>query len=311
MSLSKERCAELDELCRVFRIDVLKAVHSIQSGHPGGSLSVCEILTLLYQEEMNISADDPENPDRDRLVLCKGHAAPMLYRNLIEKGFLPKDSMATLRRINSQLQGHPSNHTPGVEMPSGPLGIGLSAAQGMAMGLKLNGSPARVYAILGDGELDEGAVWEAAASAPKFALSNLTAIVDYNKVQLDGTTDEVMPLRDLEGKWKAFGWSYGDSLLKLSIFGIFDVLGFSARIFCAAPRKRCKRNKQAPSAALLYYIERTARAGAKKCSMWNIAGAASPRRRGTAADEKIEAGTPSSESKKGGSTDPLHARVCR
>ena len=207
MSLSKERCAELDELCRVFRIDVLKAVHSIQSGHPGGSLSVCEILTLLYQEEMNISADDPENPDRDRLVLCKGHAAPMLYRNLIEKGFLPKDSMATLRRINSQLQGHPSNHTPGVEMPSGPLGIGLSAAQGMAMGLKLNGSPARVYAILGDGELDEGAVWEAAASAPKFALSNLTAIVDYNKVQRDGTTDEVMPLRDLEGKWKAFGWN--------------------------------------------------------------------------------------------------------
>ena len=207
MSLSKERCAELNELCRVFRIDVLKAVHDIQSGHPGGSLSVCEILTLLYQEEMNIDSKHPDDPDRDRLVLCKGHAAPMLYRNLIEKGFLPKDSMATLRRINSQLQGHPSNHTPGVEMPSGPLGIGLSAAQGMAIGLKLDGSPARVYAILGDGELDEGAVWEAAASAPKFGLSNLTAFVDYNKVQLDGTTDEVMPLRDLEGKWRAFGWN--------------------------------------------------------------------------------------------------------
>jgi transketolase len=207
MSLSPARVAKLNEQCRVFRIDTLKAIHSIQSGHPGGSLSVCEILTLLYQEIMNVDSSKPDDPDRDRLVLCKGHAAPMLYRNLIEKGFLPADSMSTLRRINSQLQGHPSNHTPGVEMPSGPLGIGLSAAQGMAMGLKLNNSPARVYAVLGDGELDEGAVWEAAASAPKFALDNLTAVIDYNKVQLDGTTEEIMPLRDLEGKWRAFGWN--------------------------------------------------------------------------------------------------------
>lgn len=205
--MNSEKAKELSELCNQFRKDVLTVLHEKQTGHPGGSLSVCEILTALYFDRMNVNPSDPSDPNRDRLVLCKGHAAPMLYRNLIEKGFLPKDSMATLRRINSQLQGHPSNHTPGVEMPSGPLGIGLSAAQGMAMGLKLNGSPARVYAILGDGELDEGAVWEAAASAPKFALSNLTAIVDYNKVQLDGTTDEVMPLRDLEGKWKAFGWN--------------------------------------------------------------------------------------------------------
>lgn len=205
--MNSEKAKELSELCNQFRKDVLTVLHEKQTGHPGGSLSVCEILTALYFDRMNVNPANPSDPNRDRLVLCKGHAAPMLYRNLIEKGFLPKDSMATLRRINSQLQGHPSNHTPGVEMPSGPLGIGLSAAQGMAMGLKLNGSPARVYAILGDGELDEGAVWEAAASAPKFALSNLTAIVDYNKVQLDGTTDEVMPLRDLEGKWKAFGWN--------------------------------------------------------------------------------------------------------
>lgn len=207
MSLNQERIGELNELCRVFRIDVLKAVHSIQSGHPGGSLSVCEILTLLYQEIMNLSPAKADDPDRDRLVLCKGHAAPMLYRNLIEKGFLPADSMASLRRINSQLQGHPSNHTPGVEMPSGPLGIGLSAAQGMAMGLRLNNSPARVYAIMGDGELNEGVVWEAAMSAPKFKLDNLTAVVDCNNVQLDGTTDEIMPLRDLAGKWKSFGWN--------------------------------------------------------------------------------------------------------
>lgn len=207
MSLTPERTAELNELCRTFRVDVLKAIHSIQSGHPGGSLSVCEILTLLYQEIMNVDSNKPDDPDRDRLVLSKGHAAPMLYRNLVEKSFLPKESMMTLRRIDSQLQGHPSNHTPGIEMPSGPLGIGLSAAQGMAMGLKLNNSPARVYAILGDGELDEGAIWEAATSAPKYKLNNLTAVVDHNKVQLDGTTDEIMPLRDLEGKWRAFGWN--------------------------------------------------------------------------------------------------------
>ena len=206
MPITKARAAQLSELCRQERIDVLKAIHGIQSGHPGGSLSVCEILTLLYQEKMNIGPDKLSDPDRDRLVLSKGHAAPMLYRNLIEKGILPKDCMQTLRRIDSNLQGHPSNHTPGVEMPSGPLGIGLSAAQGMAMGLKLNNSPARVYAILGDGELNEGAIWEAAASIPNFKLANLTAIIDHNKVQLDGTTDEIMPVRDIEGKWRAFGW---------------------------------------------------------------------------------------------------------
>lgn len=207
MPLSKARIAELNDLCKTFRIDVLKSIHGIQSGHPGGSLSVCEILTLLYQERLNIDANNPDDPNRDRLVLSKGHAAPMLYRNLIEKGFLPKDSMGTLRRIDSDLQGHPSNHTAGVEMPAGPLGLGLAAAQGMALGLRLNGSPARVYAILGDGETNEGAVWEAAMSAPKFKLSNLIAIVDHNRVQLDGTTDEIMPLRDMSAKWHSFGWN--------------------------------------------------------------------------------------------------------
>ena len=207
MPLSDERAQELYELCRRFRIEALSAIHGAQSGHPGGSLSVCEILTLLYQERMNISAGNADDPDRDRLVLSKGHAAPMLYVNLIEKGFLPKESMATLRCVDSELQGHPCNHTPGVEMPAGPLGLGLSAAQGMAMGLKLNGSPARVYAILGDGELDEGAVWEAAMSAPKFELDNLCAVVDLNGVQLDGTTDEIMPIRDVAGKWHSSGWN--------------------------------------------------------------------------------------------------------
>ena len=207
MPLTDKRASELTELCRRFRVEALTAIHGAQSGHPGGSLSVCEILTLLYQERMHVSADAQDDPDRDRLVLSKGHAAPMLYVNLIEKGYLPADSMQTLRRIDSELQGHPSTHTPGVEIPAGPLGLGLSAAQGMALGLKLNASPARVYAILGDGELNEGCVWEAAMSAPKFALDNLCAVVDWNRVQLDGTTDEIMPIRDLAGKWRSFGWN--------------------------------------------------------------------------------------------------------
>ena len=205
MSLTAERVQELEELCRVFRVDVLTAIHGIQSGHPGGSLSVCEILTLLMQERMNLKT--PDDPHRDRLILSKGHAAPMLYRNLVEKGFLPADAMGTLRQIDSLLQGHPSVHTPGVEMPAGPLGLGLSAAQGMALALRADGSKARVWAILGDGEINEGCIWEAAMSAPKFKVSNLCAIVDWNGVQLDGTNDEIMPLGDLEAKWKAFGWN--------------------------------------------------------------------------------------------------------
>lgn len=220
MPLSDNRAEELKELCRKFRIDALTAIHGAQSGHPGGSLSVCEILTLLYQERMNVSPERMEDPNRDRLVLSKGHSAPMLYVNLMEKGFLPKNSLMTLRCIDSDLQGHPSMHTPGVEMPAGPLGLGLSAAQGMAMGLKLDHSTARVYAILGDGELNEGCVWEAAMSAPKFALDNLCAVIDWNHVQLDGTTDEIMPIRDLAGKWRAFGWNViecdGHDLIALS-----------------------------------------------------------------------------------------------
>lgn len=206
MALSVERIEELNALCKRFRIDVLTAIHAAQSGHPGGSLSACEMLTYLYQEHMNLDAEHPDDPDRDRLVLSKGHAAPMLYRNLAEKGFFPVERMSQLRKLGG-LPGHPSMHVPGVEMPGGPLGQGFPAAQGMAMALKLNGSKAKVYAILGDGELNEGVIWETAMSAPKFGLDNLIAIVDYNKVQLDGTTDEVMPLRDLAAKWEAFGWT--------------------------------------------------------------------------------------------------------
>lgn len=204
MALSPQRRAELMELCREFRIEALTAIYKAQSGHPGGSLSVCEILTLLYQERMHVPSLD--DPDRDRLLLCKGHAAPMLYAQLVHKGYLPASSMDSLRRVDSLLQGHPTNHIPGVDIPSGPLGIGLAAAQGMAMGLKLNASPARVYAVLGDGELDEGCVWEAVTSAVKYKLDNLCAVVDRNGVQLDGRTEDIMPLGDVPARWAASGW---------------------------------------------------------------------------------------------------------
>ena len=206
MSLTPERTRELAALCRRFRIEALTAIEAVQSGHPGGSLSVCEILTLLYQERMNLRAGALDDPNRDRLVLSKGHAAPMLYVNLAEKGILPRESLQTLRRIDSELQGHPCYSTPGVEMPAGPLGLGLGAAEGMAMGLRLSGSRARVYAILGDGELNEGAIWEAAGSCVKYKLDNLTAVVDWNKLQLDGPLETVMPQRDIPAKWRAFGW---------------------------------------------------------------------------------------------------------
>ncbi|NLT40020.1 MAG: transketolase [Clostridiales bacterium] len=207
MPLSDTRRAELEALCRKFRIDVLTALHEAQSGHPGGSLSVCEILTVIYFEKARLDSSDPGWADRDRIVLSKGHAAPMLYRILAEKGYFPLEEMKTLRKIDSLLQGHPSMHTPGVDISSGPLGVAFGAAQGMAIAKKLDGSNARVYAILGDGETEEGAVWEVAMSAVKFKLDNLTAVLDLNGVQLDGKTEDIMPLGDVPAKWRAFGWN--------------------------------------------------------------------------------------------------------
>ena len=205
--MTMEERQRLEALCHQFRIDVLTTLHGKQTGHPGGSLSVCEILTTLYFHHANVDAKDPKNPDRDRIALCKGHAAPMLYRALAEKGFFPVEEMNTLRDFNTRLQGHPcSRELPGVELTSGPLGLGLSASLGMAIGLKLNGSSARVYAVLGDGETNEGAVWEAFMSAAKYKADNLCAILDWNKVQLDGTTDDIMPTGDMRAKVESFGW---------------------------------------------------------------------------------------------------------
>lgn len=207
MSLSALRQEEVKKLCRKFRIDVIETLHARQTGHPGGSLSVCEILTVLYFEKAKVDPANPQWPERDRIVLTKGHAAPMLYRVLAEQGFFPVEEMGTLRQMDSRLQGHPcALSTPGVELSTGPLGLGLSASLGMALGLRLSKIESTVYAVMGDGELNEGPVWEAAMAAAKFKADNLIAIVDYNRVQLDGTTDEIMPLGDLAAKFAAFGW---------------------------------------------------------------------------------------------------------
>lgn len=208
MSLSIDKKEYLESLCKKFRIDIINTLHDIQTGHPGGSLSVCELLTTIYFDKVNVDPKNPKWENRDRVVLCKGHAAPMLYRVLAEKGFFEVEEMKTLRQLNSRLQGHPnSNETPGVDMSTGPLGIGFAAALGVALGLKSSQMDSYVYAILGDGELDEGVVWEAAMSASKFKADNLIAIVDWNGVQLDGTTDEILPSLDLNAKFKAFGWN--------------------------------------------------------------------------------------------------------
>ena len=207
MGLTAERKAYLEKLCGKFRRDVIDALYWAQTGHPGGSLSVCEILTALYFEKARVDPANPQKPDRDRVVLCKGHAVPMLYRVLAERGFFPVEEMKTLRRLNTRLQGHPSTkHTPGIDLSTGPLGSGLSAALGMALGLRLSKNGARVYTILGDGDVNEGMVWEACMSAVKFKADNLVAIYDWNKVQLDGKSADIMPQGDMNAKFTAFGW---------------------------------------------------------------------------------------------------------
>lgn len=197
----------LQYLCLQFRKELINLLYKIQTGHIGGSLSCCEIVTSLYQVIMDIDPKDPEREGRDHFILSKGHAAPMLYLNMAEKGFFPKEELATLRQLDSRLQGHPCAHKlPGVEMSTGPLGLGLGAGLGMALADRLKGLKNYTYVLLGDGEIDEGGIWEAALAASKYKADNLIAILDYNKVQLDGTTEEIMPLGDVCLKWKAFGW---------------------------------------------------------------------------------------------------------
>lgn len=207
MSITETRVAELKKLCHTLRHELLDVLHDKQTGHPGGSLSCCEILATLYFHTMNIDSQNPDMKDRDRLILSKGHAAPMLYLCLAHKGFFPMEKMATLRQINCDLQGHPCSHKiPGVELSTGPLGLGLSAGNGMAEAAKVNGLDYNVYVILGDGEIQEGAIWEAAMTANKYKTNNLIAILDNNGVQLDGTNEEIMPVENPGSRFAAFGW---------------------------------------------------------------------------------------------------------
>ena len=190
------------------RIGIIEATHAAGSGHPGGSLSVADLLTYLYFKEMNIDPADPENPDRDRLVLSKGHAAPALYSALANRGYFPVSDLLTLRKPDSYLQGHPDmKHIPGVDMSSGSLGQGISAACGMAVAGKLDGRKYRVFAILGDGECEEGQVWEAAMFASAKKLGNLIAFVDWNGLQIDGSVEEVNSPLPLDKKFEAFNWN--------------------------------------------------------------------------------------------------------
>lgn len=206
--MDKTQIECLEKTADRIRMSVIRGTHYAGSGHPGGSLSVCDLLAYLYFVEMRVDPMTPKMPERDRLVMSKGHAAPALYGALAEKGFFPKEDIDTLRKIDSYLQGHPDcKHTPGVDMSTGSLGQGISAACGIALSAKLSGSDYRTYAILGDGELDEGQVWEAAMFAPHYKLDNLCAFIDLNGLQIDGTTEEVMNSHPVDGKFRAFGWN--------------------------------------------------------------------------------------------------------
>ncbi len=198
---------ELAKIANEVRRGIVTGVHAAKSGHPGGSLGAADIMTYLYFEEMDVDPANPSRAERDRFVLSKGHCAPALYAVLAERGFFPKEELETLRHIGSRLQGHPNmNDTPGVDMSTGSLGQGISAAVGMALAAKHWGDSYRVYTLLGDGECEEGQVWEAAMFAGNHDLDNLVAIVDHNGLQIDGSIEEVNSAMPLADKFRAFKW---------------------------------------------------------------------------------------------------------
>ena len=220
--MSESDHARVARTCRAMRRDIIEMVGAAGSGHPGGSLSAVEIVATLYATVMRHDPTDPAMPARDRFVLSKGHAAPVLYAALAESGYLPREELVTLRKLDSRLQGHPDmRKLPGVEVSTGSLGQGLSLACGIALALRLDGNlDPTVYCLLGDGELQEGQVWEAAMAAAHYGLANIVAIVDLNGLQIDGPTCDVMDLGDVRDKFSAFGWTVigcdGHSLSELS-----------------------------------------------------------------------------------------------
>lgn len=198
----------LANIANDIRIGIIEQVYNANSGHPGGSLSCADILAVLYFNQMNIDSENPNAKGRDRFVLSKGHCAPALYAALARKGYFDKELLKGFRKVESNLQGHPDmKKVPGVDMSTGSLGQGLSAAVGMAIGSKMEHEGYRVYCLLGDGELEEGQVWEAAMSASKNKLDNLCAIVDYNTLQIDGNVEEVAGLKDIKEKFESFGFN--------------------------------------------------------------------------------------------------------
>ena len=229
---------ELQKTANEIRKGVIDAVHSAKSGHPGGSLSAADIFTYLYFEELNIDPANPDKPDRDRFVLSKGHVAPGLYSTLAQRGFFPVEDLVTLRHVGSYLQGHPDKkHIPGVDMSSGSLGQGVSAAVGMALSAKLTNDTYRVYTLLGDGEIQEGQVWEAAMFAGSRKLDNLVVIVDNNGLQIDGRIDDVCSPYPIDKKFEAFN---------------FHVINIDAHDFdqIAAAFKEARETKGMPTAII-------------------------------------------------------------
>ena len=205
--MEKQKLDFLKQTAAQIRLDIVEAVHAASSGHPGGSLSIAEIITYLYFEEMNVKADDPKWADRDRFVLSKGHTAPALYAALAEKGFFDRNELKKLRQVDSFLQGHPDmKGTPGVDMSTGSLGLGFSTACGMALAAKIDGKSYRTYAIVGDGESEEGQIWEAAMFAAHYKLDNLCVVFDWNGLQIDGPVAEVMNPTPHDKKLEAFGF---------------------------------------------------------------------------------------------------------
>ena len=205
--MNKSRELELKRIANDVRFGIIEGVYSAGCGHPGGSLSIADILTYLYFEEMNINPNAPKKQDRDRFVLSKGHTAPALYSVLANRGFFSTEELKTLRHIDSRLQGHPDmKGIPGVDMTTGSLGLGISAACGMALSAKVSGDSYRVYTVVGDGESEEGQVWEAAMFAAHYKLDNLVAVIDWNGLQIDGPVAEVMNPTPHDEKLRAFGW---------------------------------------------------------------------------------------------------------
>lgn len=198
---------ELKQKARNFRIDIIKMIYEAKAGHPGGSLSEIDILTALYFTKLRVDPKNPKDPDRDRFILSKGHACPGLYAVLSEKGFFPKKELQNFRKINSLLQGHTDIKIPGIEMSGGSLGMGLSFANGVALAGKLDKKSYKVYVMLGDGEVQEGEIWEAAMNASYHNLDNIIAILDRNKIQNDDFVKSTMEIEPLADKWKAFGWN--------------------------------------------------------------------------------------------------------